>query len=157
MKDFFPLFISSKGKKALVIGGGKIAARRILTLLNFKFDITVVSPSISDEIQPFINDGSITYIQREFSEEDLLDKFLVIAATNQREINKRAGERAKELGAYVSVADVKGECNFYFPAVIVKDEIVIGVTSEGQSHKLVRNISNTIREVLHHENQSGES
>ncbi|RXE58042.1 precorrin-2 dehydrogenase/sirohydrochlorin ferrochelatase family protein [Acetivibrio mesophilus] len=151
MKEYFPLFISSKGKKALVIGGGNIAARRISTLLNFEFDITVVAPKITKKIRQFAEDGLITYIQREFLEEDLVDKFLVVAATDKREVNKYAGERAKELGAYVSVADVKEECNFYFPAVITKDEVVIGVTSGGKSHKMVKDISNTVRKVLNHE------
>ncbi|HOM01598.1 MAG TPA: bifunctional precorrin-2 dehydrogenase/sirohydrochlorin ferrochelatase [Acetivibrio sp.] len=152
MKEYFPLFVSSKGKKALVIGGGKIAARRISTLIDFEFDITVVAPSITKEIRQFAGAGIITYIEREFTDEDLDGKFLVVAATDKREVNKYIGERAKELGAYVSVADVKEECNFYFPAVIVKDEVVIGVTSGGKSHKRVKDISNIIRKVLNHEN-----
>lgn len=122
MKEHFPLFISSRGKKVLVVGGGKIATRRILTLTNFEFEITVVAPNITNEIQQLADDGLVTHIQREFRNEDLDGKFLVVAATDKREINKYIGEKAKELGAYVSVADVKEECNFYFPAVIVKDE-----------------------------------
>ncbi|GAE90129.1 precorrin-2 dehydrogenase/sirohydrochlorin ferrochelatase family protein [Acetivibrio straminisolvens] len=152
MKEYFPLFISSKGKKALVIGGGKIATRRISTLLNFEFDIIVVSPSTTKEIRQLADDGLITYIQREFLDGDLEDKFLVVAATDKREVNKYIGDRAKELGAYVSVADVKEECNFYFPAVITKDEVVVGVTSGGKSHKTVKDISDAIRKVLNHEN-----
>lgn len=155
MKEYFPMFVSSKGKKALVIGGGKIAARRISTLLNFEFEITVVAPSISEEIRQFADDGFITHIHREFVDEDLAGKFLVVAATDKREVNKYIGKKAKELGAYVSVADVKEECNFYFPAVIIKDEVVVGVTGGGKSHKKVKDISNAIRKVLNHENQSG--
>lgn len=155
MKEHFPLFISSRGKKVLVVGGGKIATRRILTLTNFEFEITVVAPNITNEIQQLADDGLVTHIQREFRNEDLDGKFLVVAATDKREINKYIGEKAKELGAYVSVADVKEECNFYFPAVIIKDEVVVGVTGGGKSHKKVKDISNAIRKVLNHENQSG--
>jgi len=99
MKEHFPLFISSRGKKVLVVGGGKIATRRILTLTNFEFEITVVAPNITNEIQQLADDGLVTHIQREFRNEDLDGKFLVVAATDKREINKYIGEKAKELGA----------------------------------------------------------
>jgi precorrin-2 dehydrogenase/sirohydrochlorin ferrochelatase len=52
----------------------------------------------------------------------------------------------------VNISDKKEECDFYFPAIITNDDVVIGVTSEGESHKLVKEISNKIRVVLDREN-----
>jgi len=147
--EYFPLFVSSKGKKVLVIGGGVIATRRILTLAKFSFDITVIAPTITNEIETLVKNNRVKYIKREFSEKDIVGNDIVVVATNNREVNALAGKTAKELGLYVSVADKKEECNFYFPAVVIKDDAVIGVTSQGKSHKLVKQVATQIKEALH--------
>lgn len=147
-KEYFPLFVSSKGKSALVVGGGKIATRRILTLLKFKYEITVVSPTITKEIEVLTRNNEIAYIEREFAEKDIEGYSLVVAATNDRRVNQLVGRLAKKFGIYVSVADVKEECTFYFPAVITQTDMVIGITSEGKSHKLVKEAKKKIEGVL---------
>ncbi len=147
-KEYFPLFVSSKGKSALVVGGGKIATRRILTLLKFNYGITVVSPTITKEIEMLVRNNEITYIEREFAEKDIDGYSLVIAATNDRRVNQLVGKLANNFGIYVSVADVKEECTFYFPAVITDTDMVIGITSEGKSHKLVKEATKKIKGVL---------
>ncbi len=148
-EDYFPLFISSKGKKVLVIGGGVIATRRVLTLAKFSFDITVIAPTITNEIETLMKNNRVKYNKREFSEKDIMGNDIVVVATNNREVNALAGKIAKELGLYASVADKKEECNFYFPAIITKDNAVIGVTSQGKSHKLVKQVATQIKEALH--------
>jgi len=147
-KEYFPLFVSSKGKSALVVGGGKIATRRMLTLFKFNYGITVVSPTITKEIEILVRNNEITYIEREFAEKDIDGYDLVVAATNDRRVNQLVGKLSKDFGIYVSVADVKEECTFYFPAVITQTDMVVGITSEGKSHKLVKEATNKIKGVL---------
>ena len=132
----------------MVVGGGKIATRRILTLLKFKYEITVVSPTITKEIEILTRNNEIAYIEREFAEKDMEGYSLVVAATNDRRVNQLVGRLAKKFGIYVSVADVKEECTFYFPAVITQTDMVIGITSEGKSHKLVKEAKKKIEGVL---------
>jgi precorrin-2 dehydrogenase/sirohydrochlorin ferrochelatase/precorrin-6A/cobalt-precorrin-6A reductase len=151
-KEFFPLFISTRNKNALIVGGGKIATRRIMTLLKFDFNITVVAPLVTEEIKALAENKELKYIKREFLEEDLDNNYLVITATNNRNINNHIGKLAKKRKIFVNVADEKEECDFYFPATIIKDDIVIGLTSEGKSHKLVKDMANKIRAVLDNEN-----
>ena len=147
-KEYFPLFISSKGKKALVVGGGHVAARRINTLMQFSFQITVVAPRVTEEIAALHEQCKLALIRREFQEDDLQECFLAIAATDNRDVNRRIGEMAAQHGIWVSVADRQGECNFLFPAVAVNEMITAGLTSEGQSHQAVRQAAQRIRETL---------
>jgi len=146
--EFFPLFISSEGKKALVIGGGKIAARRIGTLLRFAFEITVVAPEVLPEIEESQNGGQLTLLRREFEDSDLDGAFLVVAATDRREVNRDIGALAAQLGIFASVADAREECSFLFPAIAANDTIVAGLTSGGKNPRAVSEIAQRIREIL---------
>lgn len=147
-KEFFPLFVPSRGKKALVVGGGNIAARRVNTLAAFQFDITVVAPVVTDDIKKHVESGGIRLLERTFSDKDLEGCHMVVAATDDRAVNARVGARARNEGRFVSVADVKEECNFYFPAVIAAGGVVAGVTSEGRDHGLAARAAKKIREAL---------
>lgn len=147
-KEFFPLFISSPGKKALIIGGGHVAARRINTLRHFSFEILVVAPEVTTEIEALRQQQQLTLLRREFRDDDLQGCFLAVAATDDREVNRRIGELAAQAGIWVSVADRHEECSFLFPAIALNEQIVAGLTSEGQSHQAVRQAARRVRETL---------
>lgn len=147
----FPLFINIKNKHVLVAGGGVIATRRVKTLCKFDCRVKVVAPQITDELTALATAGSIDYEQRPYTTADLNQVDLVVAATNNREVNRQIGNEARARGLYVSVADRKEECNFYFPAIIDNDDVVIGITSQGKSHKTVSGVSAKIRGILQNE------
>lgn len=148
LKSHFPFFLPVEGKTALVIGGGAIATRRVKTLCRFPWKITVVSPSATKEIEALALEGRLHWEQRKFLEEDLRGVFLAIAATNSREVNRLAGELAKSLGLYVSVADAREECNCYFPAVAENQHVVAGIVGDGFSHEETAKAAKKIREAL---------
>lgn len=143
--EFFPLFISAKGKKALLVGGGKIASRRVETLLKFPFEITVVSPNISAELERAFLDGRINWTKSEFYDEHINGFDIVIAATDSRAVNHHIGEISKAKKIFVSVADCAKECDFYFPAVVVCDDITFGITGNGKNHTAVKNAAQKLR------------
>ncbi|RDU24549.1 precorrin-2 dehydrogenase/sirohydrochlorin ferrochelatase family protein [Anaerosacchariphilus polymeriproducens] len=145
---FFPMFVDISQKRILVIGAGKIATRRIKILTDFANKITVVSPHISDEIQKLMKQGLINVRKREFCESDLQDADIVLAATNDRELNEKVGKSCLKNGIPVSVASHKELCSFYFPGIIKKDELVIGITASGEDHKKAKSIREKINENL---------
>lgn len=147
-KEHFPMFVDVTGKTALIVGGGKIAARRAQTLSGFAFDIAVVSPEITPELGRLVDCGRVRHICRCFTDEDLDDVFLVIAATNDRQVNRRVGILARHRGIYVSVADKREECSMFFPAVIDAGDITVGVCGNGTSHHAVAAAAKKVREVL---------
>ena len=148
MADFprFPLFVSLSGKTVTVVGAGKIASRRIKVLLEYGARIRVIAPQICAEIRAL--PGSLEIIEREYEGGDVSGSFMVIAATDSREVNQKAGADAKAEGINVSVADSREECSFYFPAVIRKGSISIGLVSDGSDHAAAARTAGELREYL---------
>ena len=148
MADFprFPLFMSLSGKTVTVVGAGKIASRRIKVLLEYGARIRVIAPQICAEIRAL--PGSLEIIEREYERGDVSGSFMVIAATDSREVNQKAGADAKAEGIHVSVADSREECSFYFPAVIRKGSISIGLVSDGSDHAAAARTAGELREYL---------
>lgn len=144
----FPLFVPTGGKIALLVGGGAIASRRAATLCRFCWQVRVVSPSATEAIRELEQNGALTWERKKFDPADLKGASLVIAATEQREVNRLVGEEAKKLGLPVSVADCREECTFYFPAVAEQGRIVAGICGDGKDHAAVAQAAKAVREVL---------
>ena len=138
----FPLFIDLKGKKAVIVGGGKIALRRAGVLLSFGADVTIIAP-----VCEAVPEG-VTFLQRPYEQGDLAGVFLAVAATNCREVNFQVGQEANAAGILVSVADRKEESNFFFPAICAGSGLVAGVVSQGEEHKKTAAAARKIRTVL---------
>lgn len=145
--SFFPMFVSIESKKIKIFGAGKISYRRICTLLDFKADITVVSPEASFDIIMLAENNKITYEKREYYKGECSGFFIVIAATNDKDINSSIYDECKRNNIIVNIADCKEKCDFYFPAVIKKDDIVIGITSGGNNHSYVKKAADRIRSL----------
>lgn len=145
----FPLFVDLTEKKAVVVGGGNVALRRVNVLLQFGADITVVS----DYLKDYSIIGRVKFINRKFRNEDINGAFIVIAATDDRDINHFVYELCRQKNIFVSVADSSEESTFFFPAVCKNDKICAGVVSKGNDHRLVRSVSEEIRGIICGKNQ----
>ena len=138
----FPLFVDLHGKKAVVVGGGKIALRRVKGLRDFGADVTVIAPQLAQPME------GITHLCRSYEPGDLTGAFLAVAATNDRDVNRAVGEEARAQSIPVSVADRAEECSFYFPAICTGGGLVAGVVSDGSSHRRTARAAQEIRTVL---------
>ncbi|AEV68393.1 precorrin-2 dehydrogenase/sirohydrochlorin ferrochelatase family protein [Acetivibrio clariflavus] len=148
----FPLFIDLRNRKVAVIGGGNVAARRVETLIKFGAKVTVIAPQISEKIDELYNLGKIEVIMREYRKSDILNAFIVIIATDNKEVNETATKDARELNILMNRADSKEDCDFFFPAVFSDRHIVGGIISKnGSNHNIVREKSKGIREYLNRE------
>lgn len=150
-KTHFPLFVDMRGKTVLVVGGGKVADRRVRTLSRFACTVRVVAPEVSRGITQLAEQGLVELARRGFAPEDLDGVFFVVAATNLREVNRQIGVLAKQKGIFVSVADCAEECDVYFPAIAEEDGLVAGISGDGVAHGSVAAAARRIREVLHEE------
>lgn len=146
-KGYFPLFVNLEDKKILVVGGGRVALRRLEALINFPCNLIVVAPDINEGILKYHGNDQVTLIKREFKSEDLESAYIVIAATNKSDINDRIYEQCKEKNILINHAGNKDRCDFYFPGIVKDNEIVIGVTASGKNHKLAKDITNQIKEM----------
>lgn len=140
----FPLFVSLVGKKVVIIGAGKIAARRISVLERFGAEIHVVAPACAEEI----DQSMIQWKVGIFTEDDIEDAWLVIAATNDRTVNHAVFEACQRRNIPVSVADCAAESTFYFPAVCFGSQVTVGLVSDGSDHHAVSRTAKKIREMV---------
>ena len=138
----FPLFLDLNGKKAVIVGGGKIALRRAGVLLSFGAEVIIIAPECES-----VPEGAFFY-QRPYEKGDLAGAFLAVAATDCREVNQQVGQEAKATGILVSVADRKEESTFFFPAICTGSGLVAGVVSQGEEHKKTAAAARKIRTVL---------
>lgn len=147
-KDRFPLFCDIRGKKAVVVGGGKVAARRCQVLCRFSFSVFVVAPWLDPAILELERQGLLETACRPFEPQDLQGAFLAVAATDDRQTNRQVGLLARQAGCFVSVADRAAECTFFFPALIETETLTIGVAGDGRHHAAVAQAARQIREVI---------
>ena len=145
--SYFPIYIDLKDKKCIVVGGGRIALRKIEILHQFGAKITAIAPYICDAIY-MLETNPITLVKRDFHDSDIVDVELVVAATDDIKLNSHISVICKKSNLLVNVVDVKDECTFIFPAIYKKRELVISVSTGGSSpamaHKIRKNIESVI-------------
>ena len=153
-KKYFPIFVDISKKKIVVIGGGVIATRRVHTLLQFAEQITVVAPEITVELQEMSDKGLITWQCEEYFAKQIAEADMVIAATNQPKVNHQIKadciQREQQTGhqIWVSVIDDKEMCDFYFPSIVQREDVIVGISSGGTSPSKTKTIRKKIETLL---------
>ena len=147
-KRYFPLFVDLENKPVAVIGGGRIATRRVKTLAQFTRQIHVVAPEVSKELQEMAAAGQIRISARRCRREDLADAYMVLAATNDRKVNDDIFRICREEGIYVNVASDREKCDFHFPGIVTDGEVTIGINASGVDHVRARMVREEIEKSL---------
>lgn len=145
---YFPLYINMERKHCVVVGGGSVAAGKVGQLLEFGAKITVVAPKVCRAVTQWEEIKEITLIRREFCESDLDGAAVVVAASDQREVNRHVSNLCKERKIPVNVVDDRELCTFYFPALIRRGEVVVSVSTGGSSPALAAFIRNELEAAL---------
>lgn len=145
---YFPVFMDLSEKKIVVIGGGKIAQRRVETLCAFTENIWVTAPEITEELQNFAANGKIIWMKETYNPNQLQDADMVLAATDDVQCNEQIVSDCRKRGILVNTAHRKELCDFYFPAVVRRGNVVAGVTASGVSHKSAKRARQCIERAL---------
>lgn len=138
-----PIMIKLKGQKCVIVGGGKIAYRRTMTLLAEGARIVIVSPELLPELAVLVEQKRVGWLPRAFEKQDVHDTFLVVAATNKREVNEAVAHSCSA-NQLINIADDPGNSSFYFPAVGKRGLLTVAVGTEGASPILAKNIRDEI-------------
>jgi precorrin-2 dehydrogenase/sirohydrochlorin ferrochelatase len=146
--DYFPICLDITDRCCVVVGGGRVAERKIVKLLRYGGRVRVVSPVISLGLRLLINQDRIEWQERSYRVEDLRRAYLVIAATSEEAVNRRVAQDAKARGILVNVVDSATESSCIFPAVLEEDGIVVAVSSKGRSPSLSKRIRDRFRGVI---------
>jgi uroporphyrin-III C-methyltransferase/precorrin-2 dehydrogenase/sirohydrochlorin ferrochelatase len=136
----FPIFLTLKDRHCTVIGGGIVANRKIKTLLKSGANVTLVSPQLCDALQKRVSEKTITHISRNFETSDINDNILIIAATNDANVNLQIAQLAEKKGILVNVADNPDKSSFIMPSVLDRSPVTIAVSTGGASPVLARRL-----------------
>ncbi len=138
----FPLFVDLTGRRAVIVGGGKIAARRAAVLLRFGMAVTIIAPELRGDF------AGVEHIPRAYRPGDLAGADLAVAAAGDRAVNSAVGAEARAGRIPVSVADCPAECTFYFPAICEGGGLVAGLVSRNGDHRAVAAAAKAVRKLL---------
>ena len=140
MSSFYPILVELQRKKALVVGGGKVAQRKIETLLECGAFVQVVARELTAELEELRSWRKIEFLGGEFSEAFLEGAFLVFAATDDVLLNRRVSQAAQQRGLLVNAVDQPADCNFIVPSVLTRGDLLIAVSTSGKSPAFARKV-----------------
>lgn len=143
----YPFMLDIKNKKIVFVGGGNVAANRVLSLLPFQPLITIISPTLDERLVNLYKEKKIHYEKRTFQPKDVEDAYIVIAATNDYETNQLVRACCHENQLYNIVDDPKGS-SIHFPAMYQHQGITVAVTTNGISPILAKQLRDEFAEIV---------
>ena len=143
-KAWYPIFLDVTDRRVVVIGAGKVALRKVRGLVEAGARVTVIAPRFDPEF-----DGlAVERVERPFEDRDIEGAALVFAATDDRSVNRRAGEMARAAGIPANIADQPGECGFIVPARIRRGDLQIAISTSGEDPARAAGIRKKLEEWL---------
>ena len=144
---FYIACLKLAGRRCLVIGGGEIGLEKVEGLLACDGDVTLVAPEAGPELTQLALEGSIRWEQRAYVPEDLEGTFMVIACTDDTDINIGIYEDAERRAMLVNVVDVPPLCNFILPAIVRTGPLAIAISTAGASPALAKRMKREIADT----------
>jgi precorrin-2 dehydrogenase/sirohydrochlorin ferrochelatase len=145
---YYPVNLNIKGRLCVVIGGGRVAERKVKNLLVCGSRVRVVSPDLTDLLSKWVSQGKMDHTRSEYRASHLKGAFLVYAATSDRKVNAEIARDAARQKLLVNVADSPTESTFILPAVVRKREISIAVSTNGLSPAKAVRIRDRVKEFI---------
>lgn len=130
---YYPVLLDLSGRLVLIVGGGRVAARKIASLLPAGARVRLVAPELAAETRALCGRPGVELLERSFRPADLEGVALVISATDQEALNRAVAAEAQARGMFVNVVDVPGLCSFIVPATLRRGDLVLAVSTSGAS------------------------
>ena len=145
----YPVVLNLRERAVLVVGGGKVATRKVTRLLNEGANVMVVAQDASQQIEQWATQGRLTLYKRSYQAEDMRGIELVFAATNERSVNAQVAEDAQHRGLWVNVADSSVPSDFTLPAIASFGPLQLAIDTGGGGPALSRQLRQHLTEHLH--------
>jgi siroheme synthase-like protein len=144
----YPVNLLVSGRRCLVVGAGRIAARKIDSLLAAGADVHVVAPNAGDEVRAWADEGRLSLTERPFEPEDVAEAWLVVTATDVPEVNRAAFEAGEARRIFVNSADDPANCSFTLMSVVRRGDIVVSIGTNGRSPALATFLKDHVRDEM---------
>lgn len=144
---FYIACLRLKGRRCLVVGAGEVGLEKVEGLLACDGEVTLIAPEAEPALERYAQEGSIRWERREYAgQQDLEGVFVVIAATNDTDVNIAVYDDAERRAMLVNVVDVPPLCNFILPAIVRSGPLAIAISTAGASPALAKRIKREIAE-----------
>ncbi len=140
MSSFYPIYVDLQNKPVLVVGGGAVAYRKVKTLLDHGARVRIVSPKLGAELEELLDGEHCTWIEKEYTSEDLGDAVLVFSCTEDEKVNETVARQARDAIRLINVVDDPEKCNFIVPSILERGDLSIAVSTGGSSPIVARQI-----------------
>ena len=146
--DYLPIFCRLDNKPVLLVGGGEVAERKARLLLDAGAQLTVVAPDLDPELAELAANGSIEWLAGEFAPAQLTGKWLVVAATDRREVNALVYQSANQARIFANVVDDPKRSSFIMPSIIDRSPLMVAISSGGKAPVLARLLREKLEALL---------
>ena len=134
---FFPILLNLQKFPCLIVGGGKVAHRKVQSLLLFSAKITVISPRICKPLKELHKSKKIKVITKSYSKEHLKNFKIVFSTTNNKKVNEQVRKDSNNEGVLLNVADNPSLCDFILPANVKRGALTVSISSQGKAPFMV--------------------
>lgn len=141
---YYPIHLDIQNRSCLVVGGGGVGTRKVMALLKCGARVTVVSPVISERLQNHAETAPLTLKPRPYRTADIEGVFLVIGATDDEALNRQISHDAENRNTLCNIADRPEVCNFILPSIVQRKDLVITISTSGQSPALAKKMRKTL-------------
>jgi len=138
--QLYPMALKIAGRRCVVVGGGTIAERKVLSLVQCQARVVVISPEVTPTLEDMAASGTIGVARRRFEPADATGAVVMIAATDDRAVNESVKTAGNAAGALVNVVDVPDLCDFYVPASLRRGDIQITISTGGACPALAKRL-----------------
>ncbi len=135
---YYPVNLDIQNRKCLVVGGGPVGTRKVMTLLECGAVVTVVSSDVAEELLELAEKKTIELKKRPYESSDIDGMFLVIGATDNEELNRQINKDAEHQNKLCNIADRPEVCNFILPSLVNRGNLVIAISTSGKSPAFAR-------------------
>lgn len=145
---YYPIYIDVEDHDVLIVGGGEVCARKAETMLRYGARVTVVAPQATDAITRWGEEGKLSLILKEYQEQDVEGRSLVIASTDNQRVNTQVAGDCRKRKIPVNVVDVTPLCEFIVPSIIEQGSIQVAISTGGSSPALARTLRQTLQKII---------
>ncbi|MEO2267713.1 siroheme synthase CysG [Pseudoalteromonas sp. YIC-656] len=148
--QYLPIFTKLDNKPVLIVGGGDVALRKASAVLKARAKLTLVAPSFCEQLQTLQQQGAVTLVEAPFSDNHVEGFMLVIAATDNDEVNAQVHQAAEQRNIFVNVVDDQPKCSFIFPSIVDRNPVTIAISSAGTAPVLARRLREKLETLIPH-------
>lgn len=148
MTPYYPIFLDLSDRLCVVVGGGRVAERKVRGLVKAGARPRIVSPNVTAAIRRLAHKGAVEIVEREYREGDLEGAFLAFAATDREEVNDEVAAESARRAIPLNVADSPGKCDFILPSTIKNGPVSIAISSSGLAPVVAKKLKDRLKAAL---------